>query len=460
MKKVILLFFFFFSSLTIIFSLILIKKKLILFPQAEEKLANIIVDSSVTQGTITPIWQALAQGGEEKYPFDNILPEITNLQPKYIRIDHIYDFYNVVKKENERLIFSWQELDKIVDQILATGALPFLSLSYMPPTIAQNNDITAPPHHWEDWSKVVRETIQHYSGKNEKNLSNVVYEVWNEPDLFGGWKIGGKKDYRLLYKYAILGANQTQNTNPFKIGGPAITAPYKNWVNNFLDFTVKNNLRIDFYSWHRYSLNPSDFLEDINLVDRWLFQNAAGSLEKYLTEWGPFSEKSSLNDTDFSAAHLVATVRCLLQRVDLAFIFEIKDGLPPNNEKYWGGWGILTNEKAGEIEKKPKYFALEMLNKMTGIKIKLEGEGSWVTGFASKEENTLKIILVNLDKNNQHFENVPLTINNLENGNYSYQETFLRGINNRFIISITNGIFQRQIPLTSNNIVLLQLTKI
>jgi hypothetical protein len=418
-----------------------------LFPKARGEKANIIVDPSVNQGPLIPIWQALSQGGEEKYPFESILPEITALKPRYIRIDHIYDFYNVIQKENNQLKFSWKELDKIVDQILATGALPFFSLSYMPPAIAKNGEITDQPENWQDWTIVVEETIQHYSGKDQKNLSGIIYEVWNEPDLFGNWKIGGEKDYRLLYKYAAIGATQTKNTNPFKIGGPAITAPYKNWIDGFLDFVSKNNLRIDFYSWHRYSLQPEKFLEDINKVDTWLFKNGGLSLEKYLTEWGPISEISSINDSNFAAAHTVATIRQLLQRLDLAFTFEIK-----------GSWGILTKEEQF-TKKSPRYYALDLLNNMTGTRISLEGENTWITGFASKQGNKIKVILTNLDAKNQHYETFPLTIINLENGNYLYQKNLLGKIIDIHFKEITNNVFQEEISLSPNSVILIELEK-
>ena len=453
MKKSGITFLFLLFGLTV--CLFLVAKTTHFFSGAKETKANIVIDPLAAQGPLIPIWQALAQGGEEKYPFEGILPEITALKPKYIRIDHIYDFYNVVGKEHNQLKFSWEQLDKLVDQILATGALPFFSLSYMPPAIAKNGEIINQPENWQDWAEVVHQTIQHYSGKNQKNLSGVIYEVWNEPDLFGGWtmpagrqEIGGEKDYRLLYKYAALGANQVQDANPFKIGGPAITAPYKNWVDGFLDFTSKNNLRIDFYSWHRYSPQPEKFLEDINKVDTWLFKNAGFSLEKYLTEFGPFSEKSALNDSSFAAAHFVATIRQLLQRLDLAFTFEIK-----------GSWGILSQEKENLPIKAPRYQALEILNRMTGTRISLEGENDWITGFATKEGNKIKIILVNLDFKNQHFEVVPLKIINLENGNYLYRRISLDKSENVYHKKIIDNILQEEIPLSPNNVLLIELEK-
>jgi len=444
MKKI-LIFFLLLTSGLIIFSVSL--KKTFFFSKAERKTTNISVNASSNQGLISPIWQALAQGGEEKYPFDGLFTEITALKPKYIRIDHIYDFYNVVKKENNQLKFNWEELDKLIDQILATGALPFFSLSYMPPAIAKNGEITNQPENWQEWTTVVKETIQHYSGKDQRSLSGVIYEIWNEPDLFGGWRIGGEKDYRLLYQYAAIGANQAKNTNPFKIGGPAITAPYKNWVDGFLDFTVKNNLRIDFYSWHRYSLQPENFLEDINKVDTWLFKNAGFSLEKYLSEWGPVSEVSPITDSNFAAAHTVATIRQLLQRADLAFTFEIK-----------GKWGILNKEDQF-IKKNPRYYTLLLLNKMTGVRINLEGENEKVSGFATKEKEKIKVILTNLDPQNQNYESFPLTIFNLENGNYFCRKTFLGRPEDIARKKVTNNVFKEEVFLPPNGVLLIELEK-
>jgi len=410
--------------------------------------ANIVVDASVSQGPIIPIWQMLAQGGEEKFPFDKIIPKITQLQPKYIRIDHVFDFYDVVDKKNGSISYDYSQLDKVVKQIIQTGALPFFSLSYMPPAIAQDGQILNPPQFWADWSTLIQRTIQHYSGQSEFNLTGVAYEIWNEPDLFGNWKIGGDKDYRLLYRYAVAGANQTQNTNLFKIGGPATTAPYENWVDGFLNYIAENHLRLDFYSWHRYDYNPLTFLEDVNRVDTWLFQNGAGQIEKYITESGPDSKNNSINDSQLAAAHLVALSRQLLQRVNGVFTFEIKDG--PTSH-----WGLLT--AAGQ--KKPRFNALNLLNNVTGTRLLLEGEGTWITGFAGRDGETIRVILVNLDINQSHLESVPVIITNLENGDYLYKEISLYEKEVGSIRTIINNTFTNTILLQPNQILLLELTR-
>lgn len=425
--------------------------------QAIGKPAKIIVDVSVNQGQINPIWQNLAQGGEEKEAMlAPVIPQIKPLTPAYIRLDHIYDFYDVVDRQEQGLVFNWVKLDKVVDQILKTGAKPFLSLSFMPLIMAKSGQITDAPQNWLEWQLLVKETIEHYSGQDNKNLTDVCYEVWSEPDLFGNWKIGRGKDYRNLYLYAVLGAEQAKNTNPFKIGGPSSTALYRTWVDQFLNYVDNQNLRIDFYSWHRYSLNPKDFLADVDQIDAWLTRHGGYSLlPKYLTEWGPDSENSPLHDENFDAAHLVATTRQLLQRIDAAFIFEIKDGPPPEGKKYWGRWGLLTHDGTP----KPKYQALLLLNHLQGKRLKLSGEGSWVTGLAAKNDQEISLILTNLDHRNQHQELVPVTFLNLENGFYFYQEFSLTSPEKSFRKEVKNSQFEKEVLMPPNEVILIKLSK-
>ena len=63
----------------------------------------------------------------------------------------------------------------------------------MPVTVSTDGTITSPPKKWEEWSLVVEKVVEHYSGREERNLPNIYYEIWNEPDLFGKWKISGVK---------------------------------------------------------------------------------------------------------------------------------------------------------------------------------------------------------------------------------------------------------------------------
>jgi len=458
-KKFLPLFFLFFLIGVLILTVIFFDQIRFYFGQALGQKADIVINPLIKQGQIDSFWRNLSQGGEEnELKLTQVKNQIAPLKLKYIRLDHLYDFYEPVQRNDQQLVFNWQKLDQAVNQILELGAIPFLSLSYMPPAIAKEGNIIGQPENWPEWELVIQRTIEHFSGRNNRNLKGVIYEVWNEPDLFGSWKTWGDKNYLTLYHYAATGAQKAQNTNSFKIGGPAITAPYRNWVFTFLDYIAKNNLRLDFYSWHRYSLNPKTYLEDIDLIDTWLFKNAGYSLEKYLTEWGPDSENSPVNDNNFAAAHLIASARQMIGRVDLGFVFEAYDGPSPSGNKLWGRWGILTYPGNPPIITKPRYQAFKILNQMEGERISLTGEGDWVTGFAVKNKETIKIILTNLDPRGRHQETFPLTINHLDNQAYSFKQTFLYGIANQKTIFVANQTLFKEIILTANNITLIEIS--
>ena len=155
-----------------------------LFSEATGKKAEIVVEADKEIGPVPRLWNNFSQGGESH---DGMLTAAIKpmqaLSPGYVRLDHIYDFYDVVKKEDGRLKFNWTKLDREVEAILKMGAKPFLALSYMPPALG--SDVTGKPDSWDQWQEVVKTTIEHYSGKNNKNIDKVYYEVWNEPDLFG-----------------------------------------------------------------------------------------------------------------------------------------------------------------------------------------------------------------------------------------------------------------------------------
>ena len=406
-----------------------------LMPQAVKYLtrasgtpANLVINYEGLLGTMPKIWRNLAQGGEEpKAMLAGVMAEVKALQPEYIRIDHIYDAFNVVNKQEGKLNYNWNGLDEAVGEIMATGAKPFLVLSYMP-TVLSGGSMVDVPRDFNEWGSVVQATIEHYSGRNEKNIEGVIYEVWNEPDLFGGYKTYGDKNYLNLYDASARAAMRAQNVNRFEIGGPASTAPYATWVQNLIKYVDQNNLRMDFVSWHRYSTSIDQFEVDVKQVQDWAQKiPALANLKYYVTEWGHNSENDAGYDNKFGAIHTLAGVRAMMGRADRAFIFEIKDG--PGKEKYWKRWGLLTNEKWGEPEKKPRYGAVQFLNSLLKFRVGLSGEGSFVRAIASEdEEGKLKALVINYDADGSHSETVPITFENLPKGNFMYtRQDFLGG---------------------------------
>ncbi len=435
------------------------------FSRAAAVKARIDINVNDKLGQVPDRWKALAQGGEEKgRMLENVIPQVSGLYPRYIRIDHIYDYYDVVSRDpSGNLRFDWSKLDQTVCDIYHTGAKPFFSLGYMPPALSGDQSLVSAPKNWDEWSLLVQKTVERYSGKYTRLcgqvsgnwMSGIYYEVWNEPDLetFGKWSLyGGTKDYKTLYSYSVKGADQAKNVYPFLIGGPATTALYQSWIQKFLDYVSAHNLRIDFLSWHHYSKNPEDFVDDIVSLNKWLIPPQYAKyqhLPRIVSEWGYDSEPNPIADTNIGAAYTVTAIRNFFNAgFDLAFLFEIKDGPTPR-------WGILSDTGA----EKPRYHALELLNLLEGRDLLVNGEGTYVKALASTTENKTVVVLVNYDKDNKDTELVPVTLSGLHSGSYTLNLHYLAGsdvtING---VQVKNGVFKRDILMQPNTVVALELT--
>ncbi len=430
-----------------------------LFSSASSTPADIIVDVQKSQANLERPWQGLSQGGEQEVPGQlvSLAPtagKVKNLGTKYVRIDHVLEepFNNTVRSR--------------VQEIVDSGATPFIALSYFPSDVAGSNVGT--PTNYAAWRAKVKNLIEEVSGKDKMNIQNVYYEVWNEPDgeNFGAFNIGRGKDYFELYKQTVDAANSAQNVNNFKIGGPALAdlrrcenglifICQKFWLDKFLELVDLNKTRLDFISWHRYSTNIDDYKEDVNFInDLYTHYQTLPPAEKIITEWGSVPQRSPIHNTVFDAAHLVAAARTFIGHVDLATKFEVRDG-PDSGDQ---GWGILYHGGA----EKPTYHALEMLNKLRSEKLLVSGEGSNVTGIASRDSSGVTLILSNYDRSSGHAELVPIKIVNLVPGTYEVTKdvlnsNFPNGKETKTTSTFINGTFQTEEAMTPNSIVLYDL---
>ncbi len=394
--------------------------------------ANLVV-TITTPSPLTQIpWAHLAQGGEE--PGRMLLPvvsQIKTLRPQYIRIDHVFDFYDVVHRtETGSLSFDWTKLDPEIRTINQTGAKPFLSVSYMPSAISSGSE-TDIPRDWGEWRQCVQALVEHVSGRSGLNITDTYYEVWNEPDLFGHFSVS---TYLSLYRYAAIGAAQARNVQNFKFGGPATTGFYKNWMQGLLKMAQDNHLRLDFISWHRYSKTVGIYEEDLAAARSIIssfpeYQNA----ELLITEAGYDSANNPANDGALSAIHTLAMYSATFQKINRLFMFEIKDG--PSDKQYWGRWGILTHEKYGVVPK-PRYRAIEFLNKMRGSWYPVYGQGTWVHAFATVEGRITRLLVVNYDPAGKHTENVPISFVNLGFSTFSTRRIDFSGKVERNTVTI------------------------
>lgn len=384
---------------------------------AEGRLAAIGVEVDHPTGPMPQPWRAVV--------LNNGLDDVNRLQlrPEYVRIDHMFDQYNVVSRGSDGgLVFNWADLDAEVDKIASLGAKPFFSLSYMPLAIS-NSDIWDQPKDWNDWATVVQKAIEHYSG--EKGIDNVYYEVWNEPDVLGKWTMGGSKDYKNLYLYAARGANSAMGVKPFKLGGPATSSLFKNWTDGFFPYVQENGLRMDFFSWHQSDTNTATYDDNVTAVDKWLDSSPSLSqIEKVVTE-------VKVDGTKQGGAQLVAVSRDLMQKAKYGFS-TAANGSTEN--------GLLMLARLGE----------------TGLSV--SGEGSWVTAIGATKGNTAQVLVVNSDPKGEHSEVVPVTFLDLTSNRFVLNEIFMDGTQTQENVATSEAVWQKEVPLTPNSAVLLELT--
>ncbi len=443
----------FFLVLTIVFGTLHFKtiRQFLIGALGQE--ANIQINTQTTLGPMEYPWRNFAQGGENKeWRIQPISSQVRALNPQYIRLDHIYDFYDIVQKDGGNLRFDFTKLTTIINDIRATGATPYIALSYTPPALAVGGDITAPPQNWNDWQLTVQRTIEHVSGT--MNIPNVYYEVWNEPDLFGGYKTYGDKNYLTMYRYAAMGAKNARPTQPYKFGGPAITALYKNWVDSLIKQSIDENLPLDFFSWHRYDRDIDVFRSDISSVRNWLAAYPQKqNIELHITEWGHDSKNDPGYDGQFGAIHTIAVSTELTGHIDRAFVFEIQDGKDPAGNTRWGRWGLIDSAN----QSKPRYSALRFLDRLTGDRVQLLGKGTWVKGAASKSGNEIFTVLANYDPAGRHIETVPVTWKNLTPGSFELEQQYFGGNSTKKNLATTSAELRVDIPMPVNSAVFLRL---
>ena len=417
------------------------------------KPANITVDLSTTFGNLSPaLWQNISQGGEEAS--DMIRPVISQtraLQLQLIRIDHIFDHFDVYRPDGNH---NFTELDKIVNSILISGATPMFSISYTPIALSNNGQVTGQPSNWQQWQSLVSALANRYS--LEKNISGVYYEVWNEPDLFGGWHYGKDPNYLTLYSQTALAIKNTLPSKNYKIGGPATTNFYLNWIEALFKHCSSLNLPLDFISWHQYDLNIDKYNQNIENLNKVLTKYPQFfNVERIITEFGHNSEADNWYDNKNSGVHLLSTVTQLSGKIHRLFPFELVDG-PTNRSSSSSGWGIITHPQNG-ISLKPRYHALTFLNQLKGLRLNTIGDGSYITSLATFNQDKYQVLLVNYDPRNSHSETFPLTFQAIANKPHILKSTVYMGATNQKIINPTTTTYTETIYMEPNTAILLEL---
>lgn len=450
-----------FAVIGLIGAVALVRVSQVLYSRATYQPADLKINVAKVLGPLPRPWANYAQGGEDhNWRLQPLIMQLKPLRPEYIRVDHVFDYYDIVSGNPGDLQFNFSKFDLLLNDITALGAKPYISLSYIPTQLTQDKSLVGEPIRYADWQEMVRRMVQHVSGT--RGIDNVYYEVWNEPDLFGKWHYGGQKSYLDLYGAAARGAAAANVKTSYLIGGPATTALYKNWLEALAEYTQSNNIRLDFISWHRYSSDLSQFRRDGSDVRTWLanYPNLQQNAEFHITEWGHESELDAGYDGSYGAAHAVAAAIDMIGVIERAFVFEIQDGKSPDGKAYWGRWGLFTHSSAGS-KPKPRFRALQLLNRLGSQRVELKGKGTFVKAVATiGENNTTQIALANFDPKGRNVESVPVTLTGLEPGTYALKMVFLNRAASTTGMTVTpDSQVQFSVPMGAQEVAVVEISR-
>ncbi len=304
---------------------------------------------------------------------------------RYVRFHAILHDELGVYNEDEHCnpVYNFAYVDQVYDGLLKQGVRPFVEISFMPKKLAFNPDAlhafwykqnVSPPKSMEGWDALMTAFARHLVERyGIEEVAQWYFEVWNEPniDFWGG--VPRQKTYFELYAHT---ARALKGVNPrIRVGGPATAAAA--WIPDFLNYTAKNNVPVDFVSTHGYA---DDTVEDLfgTTEDIPMDQRVCRAVEKvrgqidasprpklplFWTEWNVQGMHES-RDTTFVGSALANTIRqCDGKGVDMLSFWTFSDVFEeggPIDQPFSGQFGLRAK---GGINK-PSYYDYGLLHQL------------------------------------------------------------------------------------------------
>ncbi|MHB8189401.1 MAG: GH39 family glycosyl hydrolase [Ferrimicrobium sp.] len=367
------------------------------------------VDAATVIGNVNPVWKMIGSErlsqlsmGMDEHGHDigrEFLEALRiahdDLGVRWVRAHAIlHDDLGVVKRdETNQLVFNFESIDKIFDQILAIGVRPVVELSFMPEAIASDpsktvftyRGIVSPPAEWAEWALVVKTFAQHLVDRY--GIDEVVrwpFEVWNEPNLEVFWS-STSDDYLRLYDESARALKSVDTR--LQVGGPSSAAD--EWVEMLAAHARNTDTPLDFVSTHTYGNLPLDFRSSLA---RHGFEN----LPIYWTEWGVGSTHfGPVHDSVAGASFILSGYATVNGRLDSLAYWVVSDhfeelGRPPR--LFHDGFGLLS---VGNL-RKPRYWAVHLAANQGEqmVRAEISEPNSTIETWASRHLDGLLDILV------------------------------------------------------------------
>jgi hypothetical protein len=189
--------------------------------------------------------------------------------------------------------YRFAKTDEYVAATLATGAQIVFRLGESIDH-GRIKEHVHPPRDPEKWAAVCLGIVRHYNDGWASGFRHDIryWEIWNEPENRPAMWSGTDEDYFRLY--AVTSRALKERYPDSKIGGPAVgaTGSIENgayrptpFVVEFLETCRRENLPLDFFSWHCYADDPQELVVRAKGVRRELDERGFATTESHLNEW-------------------------------------------------------------------------------------------------------------------------------------------------------------------------------
>ena len=233
------------------------------------------------------------------------------------------------------------------------------------------------PDGWRDLIAAFTRHIEERYGKDE--VRTWYFEVWNEPNLSGFWEGGDQKAYFELYD---LTSKTIKSIDPaLRVGGPSTAGAA--WVPEFLAHVKQSGAAVDFVTTHTYGVDggfldengqsdtklspsPDAIVGDVRRVRQQITASAFPKLPMYFTEWSTsYTPRDSVHDSYVSAAYILSKLKAcegLVQGMSYWTYTDLFEEPGPPTAAFQGGFGLLNPNGI----RKPAFFAYKYLHALQG----------------------------------------------------------------------------------------------
>lgn len=341
--------------------------------------------------------------------------------------EHTVDVHRIFKNfdadVNDPASYVFGPTDKYLKDIESSGTKVFYRLGA---AIEHGYKYgTYPPKDNFKWARICEHIIRHYTeGWADGYYMDIEYwEIWNEPECLNadGSNPCWQGTFEEFNDFFVVTFKHLKEKFPhLKIGGPAVcTIPRENFLDPFFERLMKENICLDFFSFHRYCNDPKDFNKSIDEARRYLeLSGMLGKTELILNEWnyihGWMGEEwvyTILNEKGMKGAAFIAGCMCVSQArgLDMLMYYDARpssmNGMFETTTlaKLKGYYPFLMFNDLYKLEK--SCFVASDDDEVYAVAAENDGKASaMICYYTDDDSKGAKTVKLNLENENGEFE--------------------------------------------------------